>query len=413
MNTRLPRLFFCITPLLLLITTSPSIFRFIFPGPSTAFSFLLILTSLITSFASPRFKLTPWQRRFIYSLWLSASVEMILGSLFSNSIFLANSLQVASVSFFMLQVFRIRDPRPFLIVLIFFSAVALLGCFSMLAAFVFKPAPFFSYDYSESGATYLVYATFTNAYDSYLTGIMRFAGFFDETGNFSLYTTIILVSSLTCKRIVSTARVSLIILLLSTFFALSFGYIIAILSFCSGYLSGITLSKVNAISLNKRILYSSILAVLLVLLVSYLDTPITSYILSRFQPDSLYGEGTRFDLYKQDLSTFANSPLFGALSSGSLVRQNNIFSIPARSGLVGSIFYYLPFATFSAYILVSLKSVAMRTAVTFVLLSFFLHRPELNTPSLTLMFGLSLSLDPLSTYSDSESSNPSSAIVKG
>lgn len=244
--------------------------------------------------------------------------------------------------------------------------------------------PMFSVDYSETGTSYFLGLTTTNVYwDISNIRILRYSGFFDEPGTFSLYSLFAIILN---RAFFKEKNIELWLIGLTIFtFSLSF-YFVMIFYFLFFYLN---LSNVKYFILTIFLITASFF---------YLDAhkeneslkAVYDFTFQRFEMDdsgSGLAKNNRSELSSHDKNVFFNNPLLGVGLAKEEVWGSNFYSIFARYGIVGSLFYYslLVYLLF-LIILLERKKRTIYLKILFIILINFYHRPEMSSVFALLFF---------------------------
>lgn len=236
--------------------------------------------------------------------------------------------------------------------------------------------PLFEIQYSASGISYFLGLTTTNVYynlDS--LRIIRFSGFFDEPGAFALYS----IFALILNKIYYKNRSYEILLIFTTVFTFSMAYYVIIFMYFVLFYA-----KMKYIKYYMMVVFA--IAVFGFYLNNYSGDNRTIEYLERFtferfetSDDGLLKGDNRVDAQRIDKDIFVNNILCGVVDSTNL-GGNNIYTVLARFGIVGSIFYYLLIFYFLRLILkLPHKQRVIYLKLLFILLLNLFHRPEFSS----------------------------------
>ena len=235
--------------------------------------------------------------------------------------------------------------------------------------------PLFSVNYSESGTSYFLGLTTTNVYFNIGNlRLIRYSGFFDEPGAFALYS----IFAVILNRIYFNNRIIELWLIAVTMFALSLAFYIMIVVF-------FLLFYINRSNLKRVVFIIATISLSYLYISNHTSNPIIGkfYDLS-FKRLEINEKGiagnNRFFRSDNDKKIFYKYPILGAGSQNKLILGSNFFSIFAKYGLLGSLFYY----AFLVYLLLLILTMRGNRQnfylkiLILILLNFF-HRPELSS----------------------------------
>jgi hypothetical protein len=261
---------------------------------------------------------------------------------------------------------------------IFFMAVG--GTIIFFLHFLFGLTPIFAVNYGEDISSFFLLTTTNVFINTDNLRILRYSGFFDEPGNFALYS---MFSILLNKIYFNNRKIEIALIFLTLFtFSMAF-YFTIIIYFLLFYLD------------LKKLIYIIPLLILLpisFMLLKKVDSDaydvVSKMTIERFtETQSDLSETNRGDLMEKDYKTFINNPFFGVGNSEGAVAGANFYAIFAKYGLFGSLFFY----SFLIYILVLALKKRSKTRIFYlkiliiILISFF-HRPELSSVFTLLIF---------------------------
>ncbi len=243
--------------------------------------------------------------------------------------------------------------------------------------------PLFSVNYNGPSNSYFLYLTTTNSYTNWGDlRMLRYAGFFDESGAFSMFS----FFALLLNRLYLKSKKTELALVLFTVFSLSLAYIG---SLCFYYL---------LFYVNKKNLYKILLLCVAVITCSsilnvYKDA---NPIIKRFSEltferlekneDGDFKGNSRKELQENDKQLFLKNPIFGAGSDS--VRGSNVYAVLAQYGIFGSLIHYSPYILLLILILGSPPNIKKEGIKIFLLLLINLwHRPNISSVlSMTISF---------------------------
>lgn len=238
--------------------------------------------------------------------------------------------------------------------------------------------PLFSSDYGGAHLSQFLYLTTTNSFtDAGDLRILRYAGFFDESGAFSLNA----IYALLLNRLyVNNKQVEYCIVFFSMF-SMSAAFFITV----PIYYILFSLNKKNLLSFILILLVGS---VCINLIEKHKDAnPIMQrvalYTIERFDKDT-NKLNSRSDLQEEDKLSFFNNPILGSGKS----RGANVYETLAYGGIVGSLIMFLPLILVFYYILKSPSTVRVDgLKVLFIIILQVFHRPNITSVlSLVIIF---------------------------
>ncbi len=259
-------------------------------------------------------------------------------------------------------------------------AMGLGGSITFFAHMLVGLEPLFSVKYSAHGISYYLGLTTTNVfYGGDTLRYMRYAGFFDETGAYALYS----VFALLLNKIYLQNRRIEILLIISTLFCFSLAYYVSI---CVYFL----LFYLNKANVKYLLIFASLIFASYYYLQSNIDNAtvnkIYGFTFKRFEINEKgLVEDNRKSHLENDKSIFLTNPLFGA-ENKKLVSGANFFSIFAYYGLVGSLFYYGLLILLFIYILSLRRRKTFFLKIFFIILLSLYHRPELSSVFTSMVF---------------------------
>lgn len=238
--------------------------------------------------------------------------------------------------------------------------------------------PLFSSDYGGAHLSQFLYLTTTNSFtDAGDLRILRYAGFFDESGAFSLNA----IYALLLNRLyVNNKKVEYCIVFFSMF-SMSAAFFITV----PIYYILFSLNKKNFLNF---ILILLVGGVCINLIEKHKDAnPIMQrvalYTIERFDKDT-DKLNSRSDLQEEDKLSFLNNPILGSGKS----RGANVYETLAYGGIVGSLIMFLPMILVFYYILKSPSTVRVDgLKVFFIIIIQVFHRPNITSVlSLVIIF---------------------------
>jgi hypothetical protein len=244
--------------------------------------------------------------------------------------------------------------------------------------------PLFEVSYSESGTSYFLWLTTTNVYfDLGNIRLIRYSGFFDEPGTFALYSMFAIILN---RVYFNNRRMEIWLIVLTTFtFSLAFYFVMAIY-FIFFYLKPSSIKYILLISLLVSGSYF------------YLEankedeslSKLYEFTFKRFELDDSgagLAENNRADLSEHDRKLFFDNPFFGTGSTRVEVWGSNFYSVFAKYGIIGSLFYYA-MLVYLLFLIVQLKTkkLIFYLKIVFIILINFYHRPEMSSVFAMLFF---------------------------
>ena len=354
-----------------LTSTAPFIF---FRWPNHPYKLLsfscLAIILLIFLFKPQRLTL----RFDILILTLFQIAFYIFGIFYYKDFSLINYIiQICSLLIIVLFIINYIGFSSFIVSFIYvMSTMGVLGCIALFWHILFGITPIFSVSYGDD-VSYFLGITTTNVFiDAQGIRILRFSGFFDEPGTFALFS---LFSLILNKIYLNNSRLEKI-LIVSTLFTLSIAFYFSLVVYLGLYYFNI-----------KKLLLFFFVGFLIFVLFEYFKesnpvvTRLYDFTIGRlfFKSDGLESSN-RGGLMENDLKIFSSFPLLGVGNSVE-VGGANLFSVFARFGIIGWLFYNI----FILYLLVvslfrfNLKnrSVYIKSLVLLILIMFY--RPELSS----------------------------------
>jgi hypothetical protein len=249
------------------------------------------------------------------------------------------------------------------------------GVITFFIHLIFGISPIFQVKYSLTGTTYFLGLTSTNDYLNFAgIRIVRYSGFFDEPGAFALYSLFAII----LNKIYFDNRKIELSLITVTAFTLSLAFFIVIVAYF--FLFYFKPSQLKYI----------IVAVILVITLYYYladykgdNESVKSLRELTFERLKLNEKGTfkgnnRYDATLHDKMLFMENPVLGVQVEHK-VRGNNIFSILAKYGALGAMFYY----AFLLYFFVRILKLHGKQQILFlklflIIIANFFHRPEFS-----------------------------------
>lgn len=242
--------------------------------------------------------------------------------------------------------------------------------------------PLFTVDYSASGTSYFLWLTTTNVYfDVSNIRIIRYSGFFDEPGTFGLYSFFAII----LNKIYFKNKKHELWLILLTIFTLSVAFYVSMVL----YLLFFYVNKSN-------LKYIVFLFTAIFMSYFYLSTnvedetagKIYDFTFKRFEMnDSGLAENNRATLSDNDKKIFFKYPVLGSGTTKEEIYGSNLFSIFAKYGIFGALFYYAFLLYFIFQIaLMPHKDFFFYIRILFLIVVNFYSRPELSSVFSLLVF---------------------------
>jgi len=237
--------------------------------------------------------------------------------------------------------------------------------------------PFFIVSYGGDNSFFLGLTTTNIFIDAGSIRMMRFAGFFDEPGTFGLYALFaIILNKIYFKNAIM--EFSLIVI---TIFTFSMAFYFAIIAY-------IFLFYFNRKNMIGFFVFFSVVIILYLSLMNF-DSPIANKInemsFSRLEETSTdFSNSNRGELVINDFKLFKDNPILGVGYSNPKVSGSNFFSIFARFGIIGSLFYYLLFI-YLFFVIIKIQSFYYFKFFLVLLIS-LLTRPEFSSLLSLLIF---------------------------
>ncbi|MCV9931275.1 oligosaccharide repeat unit polymerase [Flavobacterium sp. LS1R47] len=237
--------------------------------------------------------------------------------------------------------------------------------------------PFFVVSYGTDNSFFLGLTTTNIFIDVGSIRMMRFAGFFDEPGTFGLYALYAIILN---KVYFKNVKIEFLLILITIFtFSVAFYFAITVYVFFFYF---------NKKNIGGFFAFFSILILFYVILINF-DSPIVDKInemsFSRLEETSTdFSNSNRGELVVNDFKLFSESPILGVGYSNPKISGSNFFSIFARFGIIGSIFYYLLFI-YLFWAIIKIKSFYYFKFFVVLLIS-LMHRPEFSSLLSLLIF---------------------------
>ncbi len=337
--------------------------------------FIIILMGIMVA-ALIKVKKVEMYTNILYICFVLALYYSALFCVYNDVAYLNLLLQVISISLLSIYLAKFVGYPYFIKSFIYILIAMGIGGFIILwLHFFIGVSPLFSVNYSGPTNSYFLYLTTTNSYTDYGDlRILRFAGFFDESGAFSMFS----FFALLLNRLYYKNKKAELLLIFFTFFSFSLAYIG---SLCFYYL----LFYVNRKNLYKVISLCVFIIICSSVLNVYKDenpsvkrlSELTFERLEKTEDGDFKGN-TRINLQENDKQLFLKNPFFGAgLDS---VRGANIYEILAQYGLFGSLIHYSPYILLLILIFKSSSEVKKEGLKIFLLLLINLwHRPNISS----------------------------------
>lgn len=262
-------------------------------------------------------------------------------------------------------------------------AMGIGGMLSFFLHFIVGISPLFTVDYSASGTSYFLGLTTTNVYYN-IAGIriIRFSGFFDEPGTFGMYS---IFAILLNKAFFNNKKIEIYLIIVSLF-TFSVAFIITIFIYFLFF-------YINRNNVKYLFIFAVLITSVYFLLNKNIDNPTIKQLytmsFARFMEneEGVMTGNNRIDRMEEDKAVFQSSPILGVGSVKDEVRGANIYSILAKYGIIGSIFYYI-FIIYLLILIINLKksSRLFYLKIFFIILLGFYHRPELSSVFSLLIF---------------------------
>lgn len=237
--------------------------------------------------------------------------------------------------------------------------------------------PFFIVSYGGDNSFFLGLTTTNIFIDAGSLRMMRFAGFFDEPGTFGLYALFAII----LNKIYFRNAIMEFSLIVITIFTFSMAFYFAI----TAYIFLFYFNKKNMIGFFA---FFSVVIVFYLILMNF-DSPIADKInemsFSRLEETSTdFSNSNRGELVVNDFKLFRDNPILGVGYSNPKVSGSNFFSIFARFGIIGSLFYYLLFI-YLFFVIIKIQSFYYFKFFLVLLIS-LLTRPEFSSLLSLLIF---------------------------
>jgi hypothetical protein len=250
--------------------------------------------------------------------------------------------------------------------------MAILGCIVFFLVLIFNIQPLsIAIDIADGRPIFNYFLTFSKS-DVYYTGIIRYAGFFDEPGAIAYWG----VYALIINRLFIGKRRLETILAVSLLFTFSIGYYIQLLAYLvlflvtrkniiqSIFLTFLVGFTVWSISMTKDTVNSEIY--------DHTFGRIESLIEESQNESSIIAVGDREELTKNAIKAFKENPLFGTSRTDVRV-GNNVYETLALYGIIGSAFLLFPFMLLIVWSIKN-KDYTLLKCVVVISLG-FTHRP--------------------------------------
>lgn len=242
--------------------------------------------------------------------------------------------------------------------------------------------PLFTVEYSASGTSYFLGLTTTNVYfDVANIRLIRYSGFFDEPGTFALFS----IFAIILNRIYFKNKIFERGLIFVTIFTMSLAfYFILFVFFIFFYINKSNLKYLLLILIAIGFSYKFISDN------TSNDTvnKIYEFTFKRFEiNESGLAENNRSELSDHDSQVFFDHPVLGTGWANGDVYGSNFFSVFARYGIFGSVFYYAFILYFAFQILLMEgKYRFFYLKILCLILINFYHRPEMSSVFTLLIF---------------------------
>jgi hypothetical protein len=311
-------------------------------------------------------------------------VFILLISIYKNDLFALNLLpQFFAILIVYVYIYEFISFPTFLNNFIFIIIITGIGGIIILMGHIFYGIePLFTVDYSESGTSYFLGLTTTNVYINYADlKFIRYSGFFDEPGTFGLYTSIAIISN---KLFIKKKSNEILLIIVGIFcFSLAF-YFFLFLYFILFYL--------NKKNIFKFLFISFFIFSFFTFLYTNKENDVaiekiysSTFERLQFKESGELQDDSRSSRMKIDKKNFTDNILFGTNNIQNVLAAN-LYSIPAKYGIIGTIFYYLLFL----YLIVEffgLNSIlsAYNKSIILMLLILY-HRPEVLSFFISLIF---------------------------
>lgn len=335
----------------------------------TSVCLFLMITSII------RIKKIVLSKYLFFVILLQSSFFFVIALIYNEYSLLNNIVQLLSCIIILIYInifVGIENfAKSFIKIMVY---MGLGGFFAFIIHLLIGINPLLIVDYSATGTTYFLGLTSTNDYYN-LEGLrfMRFAGFFDEPGAFSLFA----FFALLINKLYFDNKKNEFLLIFTTIFTFSMAfYIVVFVYFIFFYL--------------KKNNYKRWISILLIVISSFYffsnysgdDKSIIALkenTFERFQDDGSgdFKGNNRAVSMKADKATFIENPYFGVVNNKN-VHGANIYSILARFGIFGSIFYYilLIYGIFLIFLMPSISDFFTAIKIMILITINFFHRPE-------------------------------------
>lgn len=310
----------------------------------------------------------------IFSTLLFLNIWMLL--FFTNAVYVNILLQIFSIILLHIYISTFVGYSTFVKSFVYVMLFMAIGGFIMFWwHLLFGVIPLFSVNYAGDSYSHFLYLTTTNAYTNFGdVRILRYSGFFDESGAFSLYSFFALLLN---RLYLKNGRIEFG-LILCTIFSFSLGYFVSLVAYMSLFY------------VNKSNFYKLLIVCLLLLGIGcYIDSnkdasptlrtisKLTVDRLSETEDGELKGN-SRLEHTNHDKEVFKSNPFFGAGANS--VSGSNIYAILGHYGILGSVLYYSPLIILLLRIC-KLPTLQRKEGLcVFILLSINLfHRPDISS----------------------------------
>ena len=362
--------------LLLVWITLTSTFPFIFYSwPYHPYKILTFFCLSLMIFSIIRIKKIVLSKNLLFVILIQSSFFFTIALLFSEYKLLNNIVQLFSCIIILIYINGFigleNFARSYIQVMVY---MGLGGFFAFVIHLLIGIDPLLIVDYSATGTTYFLGLTSTNDYYN-IEGLrfMRFSGFFDEPGAFALFA----FFALLINKLYLDDKKNEFLLIFTTIFTFSMAfYIVVFVYFIFFYF--------------KKTNYKRWISILVIVISSFYffsnysgdDKSIIALkenTFERFQDDGSgdFKGNNRAVSMKADKATFIENPYFGIVNVKNL-HGANIYSVLARFGIFGSVFYYLLLIYGIILIFLMPSKSDFFTAIKIMILITinFFHRPE-------------------------------------
>lgn len=242
--------------------------------------------------------------------------------------------------------------------------------------------PLFEVQYSDSGTSYFLWLTTSNVYfDVSNIRLIRYSGFFDEPGTFSLYSFFAVILN---KIYFQNKRIEIWLVIL-TLFTLSIAFYVSMIV----YFMFFYLTRAN---LRSLVIIVAVLSMASFYIIQNKEDAsvgkLYEFTFKRFEVnDSGLAENNRTPLIENDKNVFYNYPVLGSGKTKEEIYGSNIFSVFAQYGIFGSLFYYFFLLYFCfQIILMNRKDIFFYLKILLLVLLNFYSRPEMSSVFTLLVF---------------------------